>query len=164
MPFRPQGYNWHTALSKQQLLCSSATWQWHESAQSYLFYALWLIPMWYTDCIMKLDHENAQMLLWATLPVVGRTACCLNGPAMCFLCVGGGMRERKWDQQREPTGFNVPWHVLVRGGLHLLMQCVDRSAQRHFRMQATCVIPDVLLCVYYQWMRYTWKMGAYLKA
>ena len=85
-------------------LCLSATWQWEGKAQSYLCYALWLIPMWYTDCIMKLDPENPQMLLWATLPAVGKNACCLNVATMCFLCVDVGNRER--NTEREPTGFS----------------------------------------------------------
>lgn len=60
--------------------------------------APWLIPMWYPDCIMKLDGENAQMLLWVTLPAVGRKAHCLNCATMCFVCVwvcaGGGGKAR----------------------------------------------------------------------
>lgn len=63
MTFQPQGKQRHAALSKEQLLCLSATWQRVEQAQSYLCYALRMIPMWYTDCIMKLDRENPQMLL-----------------------------------------------------------------------------------------------------
>lgn len=62
----------------------------------------------------------------------------------CVFCVWVEAWGKGSESMWEPTGFNVPWHVLVRGELHLLMQCVDRSAQLHFRMQATCVIPDVL--------------------
>lgn len=106
MPFQPQmlkkkkrrkTQQLHIALSKEQLLVFAA-WQWQEKAQSYLCCAPWLIPMWYPDCIMKLDGENAQMLLWVTLPAVGRKAHCLNCATICFVCVwvcaGGGGRAR----------------------------------------------------------------------
>lgn len=36
---------------------------------------------------------------------------CLNCATMCFLCVRGRVQER------EPTGFNVPWHVLLGWGV-----------------------------------------------
>lgn len=85
---------------------------------------LWLSPMWCPDCIMKLDGENAQMLLRVTLPAVGRKTCRLNLTAMCFLflcvyacgCVCGCVQEWEREQQWKPTGFNVPWHVLLGQG------------------------------------------------
>lgn len=63
-----------------------------------------------------------------------------------FVCVCGREGEEEREQQRQPTGFSVPWHVLVGRGVHLLMKCVGRFIQVHFRRQATCVVPDV--CVY----------------
>lgn len=39
---------------------------------------------------------------------------CLNCATMCFLCARGRVQER------EPTGFNVPWHVLLGWGVALV--------------------------------------------
>lgn len=137
----------HIALSKEQLLVFAA-WQWQEKAQSYLCCAPWLIPMWYPDCIMKLDGENAQMLLWVTLPAVGRKAHCLNCASMCFVCVwvcaGGGGRARAAEGA---YWFQCAVACVARtGGLHLSMKCVGGSVQVHFGRRTTCVTTDV--CVY----------------
>ena len=67
--------------------------------------------------------------------MVGRKVRCLNGATMCFFVCGcghegGGERELL----REPTGVNVPWHVLIGRGVRLLMKCVGRFIYVHFRM------------------------------
>lgn len=63
-----------------------------------------------------------------------------------FVCGCGHEGQEEREQQREPTGFSVPWHVLIGRGVYLLMKCVGKFIQVHFRRQTTCVVPDV--CVY----------------
>lgn len=82
------------------------------------------------------------MLLWVTLPAVGRKSPLLE---LCYnvffvrawACAGEGAY---WFQ------CAVACVARLGGGLRLLMKCVGTSIQEHFRRRPTCVTTDV--CVY----------------